>query len=813
MGWTDNSFDDVAMNTKALTAVFIVFFFMFSALSILGPQGVIGSSSSNPVDTMMNITFTVDPEGWVTIDGMINNTTSTTVSPNFTMYGDLSVIENGLTTNITLLLPPENATNFPFNSSAASILMEYAEGLLDTDMNFTMTLPSKEVLSENIPDVDALDMLEYFLNSTDFILDANYEDGDVDVNIHYTMAANLTDLIGSMMDMTLGFEAPFTIDLDYSQGEYDGAVRAYLLPGFPVSDVEIDLTGNLTDVCFNGTIPVIYGNYFDMEINSTFLESIQYFAETVFNASIDQEGSLLNMTQGAMECTDVRVEIDPIADTGALVTFRVCVRAEDGFLWVPLLETPPTDFETTWLYLTLNNTLYEMQDADIHLVYTPADTTLDLTVDGAIHFRDLVARLLDPMAIPDEWQGGELPPELNSTNLPCVWLAMEILNTTIHSVEDASLHVAYSRGDRSVEMNFATSIELEGLYENLSTLISELTPEQEECLASQDLPDLTQLFESTSPIGFADIKGLQASVTYAKGKANLLVTQTFEGSLNAELNDLKGEFVNYLIETPTETPQWQVLYLNDTEIDLIGMRGWVRMDNVSTGANFTGITIKPPIDTINATAFTLDRFFNLTADEPFPEHGEQLNVTILGGRNATHKVTMYNPTSVPDLDQVLFDADDKPVLMAWNNVSLLDLRDLQFIISARTLLAVTLNTPTPDNITETSISLSWTESEDPDFVRYELFQSPSSGVLGTSIANITDSENTIYEIQDLAPGTSYYFTVRIVDSFGLNADSNQVSATTLQPIWAQTWFIAAIVGVIAVLTGAIYYGLRKSSNK
>jgi hypothetical protein len=676
-------------------------------------------------------------------------------------------------------------------------------------MNFTMILPFKEVLSEHILDVDALETLEYFLNSTDFTLDANYEDGDADVSIHYTMVANLTDLIGSMMSMPLGLGAPFTLDLNYSQGDYDGAVRAYLMPGYPFSDVEIDLKGNLTDVCFNGTVPVIYGNYFDMEINSTFLESIKYFAETVFNASIDQEGSLLNMTQGEMECTYASVEIDPIADTGATVTFRLCVRAEDGFLWVPLLETPPTDFETSWLYLTLNNTLYDMQDADIHLVYTPADTTLDLTADGAIHFRDLVERLLDPMAIPDEWQGWELPPELNSTNLPSVWLAMETLNTTIHSVEDASFHVAYSRDDRSVEMNFTTITDVEGLYENLSALISELTPEQEEFLPIQELSDLTQLFKSTSPISLADIKSLQASATYANGKANLLVTQTFEGNLNTEINDLKDELFNYLKETPTETPQWQALYLNDTEIDIIGMQGWVRMDNASTDAQFTGIAIKPPIDAINTTAFTLDRFFNLTVDEPFPEQGEQLNVTILGGRNATHKVTIYNPTSIQDPDLVLFDVDDRPVLMAWNNVSLLDLRDLQFIISERTLLAVTLNTPTPDNITETSISLSWTESEDPDFVSYELFQSTSSGVLGTSIANITDSENTIHEIQDLAQGTSYYFTVRIVDSFGLYADSNQVSTTTLIPIWAQTWFQATILGAIVVVTGTIYYKKRK----
>ena len=241
------------------------------------------------------------------------------------------------------------------------------------------------------------------------------------------------------------------------------------------------------------------------------------------------------------------------------------------------------------------------------------------------------------------------------------------------------------------------------------------------------------------------------------------------------------------------------------------MKVWVKMDNVSTEVTFEGIDAKPPIDPINATAFKLDRFFNLTADETFPDQREQLNVTIIGGRNATHKVTVHNVTGVPEPDLVLFDANSRPVLMAWDNVSLSDLRKLQFIISERTLLAVTLNTPTSEGITETSISLSWTESEDPDFVRYEIFRSTSSNVLGTSVANITNRENTTYEVSDQASGTTYYFTVRVVDSFSVYADSNQVSATTIIPIWAQGWFIALIGGAITLAAVTVFLKRRRGN--
>ncbi|MFQ6127506.1 MAG: fibronectin type III domain-containing protein [Thermoplasmata archaeon] len=91
--------------------------------------------------------------------------------------------------------------------------------------------------------------------------------------------------------------------------------------------------------------------------------------------------------------------------------------------------------------------------------------------------------------------------------------------------------------------------------------------------------------------------------------------------------------------------------------------------------------------------------------------------------------------------------------------------------------AVSLSDPT--NITSTSMTLSWTENVDTDFARYEIYRSTVMGPIGTRIALIGDRSQTSYIASGLSGSTTYYFTVRVVDTGGLYADSMQVSGTTL----------------------------------
>ncbi|MEE8183600.1 MAG: fibronectin type III domain-containing protein [Thermoplasmata archaeon] len=93
--------------------------------------------------------------------------------------------------------------------------------------------------------------------------------------------------------------------------------------------------------------------------------------------------------------------------------------------------------------------------------------------------------------------------------------------------------------------------------------------------------------------------------------------------------------------------------------------------------------------------------------------------------------------------------------------------------------AVTLNPPTDE--TETSLTLTWSQSLATDFARYDLYQSQLSGVLGSLITSVSSQFSTLYVVTGLNPSTTYYFTVRVVDTGGLYANSNQMVGTTLAP--------------------------------
>jgi chitodextrinase len=93
---------------------------------------------------------------------------------------------------------------------------------------------------------------------------------------------------------------------------------------------------------------------------------------------------------------------------------------------------------------------------------------------------------------------------------------------------------------------------------------------------------------------------------------------------------------------------------------------------------------------------------------------------------------------------------------------------------------VTLSQAT--DITENSLKLSWTENADSDFKNYTIYQSSTPGNLGNAVHTITDKLTTSFVLTGLSANTTYYFTIRVYDTCGLYADSNQFSAKTNAPI-------------------------------
>lgn len=89
---------------------------------------------------------------------------------------------------------------------------------------------------------------------------------------------------------------------------------------------------------------------------------------------------------------------------------------------------------------------------------------------------------------------------------------------------------------------------------------------------------------------------------------------------------------------------------------------------------------------------------------------------------------------------------------------------------------VSLDEP-EENVTDT-VTLTWTESPDPDFEVYEIYVSEEEGSLGTKIHEVTDRSTTSFDFEGLEPDSTYYFTVIVRDSMSLKMPSNPVAVET-----------------------------------
>jgi hypothetical protein len=107
-----------------------------------------------------------------------------------------------------------------------------------------------------------------------------------------------------------------------------------------------------------------------------------------------------------------------------------------------------------------------------------------------------------------------------------------------------------------------------------------------------------------------------------------------------------------------------------------------------------------------------------------------------------------------------------------------------------------------------SVEINWTASNDPYFGRYELYISTNPAVLGTKNATITSVGSTSYTLEvgekGLKAGTTYYFSVVVVDQAGLSSEAAKTSVTTTAPMnWPLMGGVAVavelVIGVIFVV--------------
>ena len=97
------------------------------------------------------------------------------------------------------------------------------------------------------------------------------------------------------------------------------------------------------------------------------------------------------------------------------------------------------------------------------------------------------------------------------------------------------------------------------------------------------------------------------------------------------------------------------------------------------------------------------------------------------------------------------------------------------------------NQPTPVNVTSVtydleSMTITWVQSSDNDFVSYELLQSDSEDGTYTSVTVITDQSTTSHSLTEYDPSQERWYWIRVTDYWSLTTISNGYMVLDSSPI-------------------------------
>ena len=651
------------INPTNITGVSLIEYSTYSQLGYISttalPTGYTDTQFNSPL-TDMQIEFTVYPNATVGVSGFVNQThyyapyyypplVNTTLG--FSTSGDVTTGS----VNGTMMLPeyPYHYKQFPFNSTTVNFASKYNNGMLNTQLNATINLPPEGRTT-------------YPFNSSNLSFLSTYSDGMLTVDLYGE--TELPSFVLSMLPFNL---SDVTVLADYKDDEISGNITFHTVSGFPLGDIVVDFNGNKTEVSFTGHINVIYGTYFGTVINQTVLEQML----SDFNSTIpgQGEGSLYNMTQGMVECTVSNLTKTPIGDpeTGARVDFNVTIHGN----FTKLLSTIMTQMlfgywasEEAYsiVYAALDSTLSSVNQASLTLYYYSGLKTAILHVTLSDDVKALWSNALE--LIPPT-----VPLEVNPWTPPGYYrnlteALLKIANITAYAVEDAEITAEYSSVTQQLNVHVS-------LIANVTKMKNEIIP----ILPDTVLPQYREFVESCTNTTYCTLDSLNVTCNYVNGVTDFEAKWLLKGDFTAELNRMKHCYVKFLNLTSPWMINWQILTIDETEIDISNFKAELRLGEDWMTLKFEGLKINPPKDEIDPVRFKLSRLFNLTYSpygEP-PGEFQKLGITIIGGANTTHTVLLYAPPAVPSPDNVSLDYR----VMTWENTKISNLKDLVFQIA------------------------------------------------------------------------------------------------------------------------------------
>ncbi|MDH5753701.1 MAG: hypothetical protein OEY95_00610 [Candidatus Bathyarchaeota archaeon] len=412
---------------KKLIAIFMTFYLISLMMSFLGFQSAYANAIETPSNYMdVEVKFIVYPDGTVGLAGKYNYTSAYPFYL-FDPYTradielDAQITKNGdmhdVSIATTLTVPSEEASEFPFNATTATMTGEYSNGIYTTDISVSVTFPDSFYTDSTL-----MDFSIFPFNSTDF-----------------------------------------TITGEYSEQSFNGKITVHMLPGLTLGDIDVNFEGNLTNLTIDDELTVFY-NYTSSilgfpPLNETSLNELLL----MLNRTIPgvEPKSLYNMTDGMLTCTTFNTALTPIDANSATVSFLIIIQGDFIELLTKLFSGSlftgvPPPYPEGAIYSLINATLHSIENTEFTLSYSKAAKQLDFqaaVTTNVEEYRNITSQILPEMYPP------KMQPYIES-----------MLNTTYCSLYSSTETLSYQNGQMNYEGNYTIEGDLNAEVNYLKNL-------------------------------------------------------------------------------------------------------------------------------------------------------------------------------------------------------------------------------------------------------------------------------------------------------------------------------------------------------
>lgn len=685
-------------------------------------RGPTAQGSLNLTSTQASADLTVNLPPEIANEFPYNSTTADLLAKYSNGLLDLRI-------NSTMILPPVLASQYPFNSTDGTLKATYSEGTLSIEAEGNTTLPesASQQFLFNTTDITVVGTYSpNTLNGTitfsvlpDFTFD--------DVNVGF---------IGNQTDFTLNgtvhivFNVPFGDFMIHNETELIQKIDELKSELLGEEGIVWNMTGGLLNVTNLDIDHILNGVgasiTFKMDLHGDFVRALAYLMsggrkEMFLSPALNE--AYQSVQSGSF---DIRYSYTTREASTKLTFSYDLKRLIDYILTPPTGTTPyimasysmsPTIYLGDLVFVeavsNVSNISADPDTGDIIALRHPDDSRYIIIhrainktqVDDTWYFQTKG----DANSSPDYWTGNNTYDGLISENylignissrIPLLGYVlsyphslyyfgyyipylqgtvasrMSLLKSVFTSVQNMSIQLSYSSVDKRFDFQLTQVDKIKALADEIALILPEILP-------PETPPEVRTFIESLLNTTYASVDSAIVSFTYENDKADFEATTTIEGDINAEVNYVKdlyfqliaAQYRGYNITIP-----WQAAFINQTKLDVSNFKISAKLGETSFESKIKGLTLMPPTDALNATHFKLEKFFNLTApqyswQQEFPAENQRLKITIEGGSNATHGVTLFrDPQTVPEPDATVSHQ------MIWYNQTLSSLKDLVFNI-------------------------------------------------------------------------------------------------------------------------------------